>query len=43
MFGSVYFGWHYALDGYVSIVAVLLIWRFAKVGGSMTMSSHSTL
>jgi hypothetical protein len=31
MFGSVYFGWHYALDGYVSIVAVLLIWRFAKV------------
>lgn len=29
MFGSVYFGWHYAIDGYVSIAAVLLIWRWA--------------
>lgn len=28
MFGSVYFGWHYALDGYVSIAFVLLAWRF---------------
>jgi PAP2 superfamily len=27
LFGSVYFGWHYAIDGYVSIFAVLLIWR----------------
>lgn len=26
MFGSVYFGWHYALDGYVSIISVLIIW-----------------
>ncbi|WP_181182228.1 MULTISPECIES: phosphatase PAP2 family protein [unclassified Mesorhizobium] len=24
---SVYFGWHYAVDGYVSILAVALIWR----------------
>lgn len=31
MFGSVYFGWHYALDGYVSIAAVIVIWRiFSK-------------
>ncbi|PZV36515.1 phosphatase PAP2 family protein [Mesorhizobium kowhaii] len=30
LFGSVYFGWHYALDGYVSIVGVLLIWRWAS-------------
>ena len=31
MFGSVYFGWHYALDGYVSIAAVIIIWRiFSK-------------
>lgn len=31
MFGSVYFGWHYALDGYASIVAVVIIWRmFSK-------------
>lgn len=29
MFGSVYFGWHYAVDGYVSILATLLIWRLA--------------
>jgi hypothetical protein len=27
MFGSVYFGWHYALDGYVSILFVSLFWR----------------
>lgn len=29
MFGSVYFGWHYALDGYVSIISVLVIWKLA--------------
>lgn len=34
MFGSVYFGWHYALDGYVSIAAVAVIWRmFSKPDG----------
>ncbi len=27
LFGSVYFGWHYAVDGYVSAAAVLLFWR----------------
>ena len=31
MFGSVYFGWHYALDGYVSIIVVIVVWRmFSK-------------
>ncbi|WP_165848596.1 phosphatase PAP2 family protein [Mesorhizobium delmotii] len=30
LFGSVYSGWHYAIDGYVSIAAVLLIWRWAS-------------
>jgi len=29
MFGSVYFGWHYALDGYVAIAAVLFFWRLS--------------
>jgi hypothetical protein len=27
--GSVHLGWHYAIDGYVSILAVLVIWRAA--------------
>jgi hypothetical protein len=26
---AVYLGWHYALDGYVSIIAVGLYWRWA--------------
>ena len=28
-FGSVYFGWHYAIDGYVSIAVVAAIWLLA--------------
>jgi hypothetical protein len=27
LFGSVYLGWHYAIDGYFSIAAVLVIWK----------------
>ena len=27
---SVYLGWHYAIDGYVSIAVVCLIWRLAR-------------
>lgn len=30
LFGSVYLGWHYAVDGYVAIIGVLLIWRWAQ-------------
>ncbi|RUU06817.1 hypothetical protein EOD23_12380 [Mesorhizobium sp. USDA-HM6] len=29
MFGSVYFGWHYAIDGYFSIIATIVIWRYS--------------
>ncbi|MDK1375452.1 MULTISPECIES: phosphatase PAP2 family protein [unclassified Sinorhizobium] len=29
MFGSVYFGWHYAVDGFVSAVAMFAIWHVA--------------
>ncbi|HEX5506966.1 MAG TPA: phosphatase PAP2 family protein [Pseudolabrys sp.] len=37
MFESVYFGWHYALDGYVSVAAVLLIWY---VAGLVTQNEY---
>jgi hypothetical protein len=30
--GSVYFGWHYAIDGYASIIAVLILWRRISPG-----------
>ncbi|RWD00158.1 MAG: hypothetical protein EOS58_30730 [Mesorhizobium sp.] len=30
LFGSVYAGWHYAIDGYVSIATVLMIWRWTR-------------
>ena len=29
LIGSVHFGWHYAIDGYVSIAAVLALWWLA--------------
>lgn len=29
MVGSVHLGWHYAVDGYVSVAAALILWRLA--------------
>jgi hypothetical protein len=29
--GSIYLGWHYAIDGYVSIISVGLLWKVAGV------------
>jgi hypothetical protein len=39
LFGSVHFGWHYALDGYVSILLVLLFWTAA--GRSISVPARS--
>lgn len=27
LFGSIYTGWHYAADGYISMLVVAVIWR----------------
>lgn len=29
MAGSIHLGWHYAIDGYLSIISTALIWRFS--------------
>ncbi len=39
-FGSVYFGWHYALDGYVSMLCVLTIWKVSARDGAEPSQDH---
>jgi len=41
LLGSVHLGWHYALDGYVAIILVLLCWQFAGAITRATLHSHS--
>jgi hypothetical protein len=42
LIGSVYLGWHYALDGYVSIIVVVLLWWASNrlVGRSRYLSEQ---
>ncbi|MBN9216614.1 MAG: phosphatase PAP2 family protein [Mesorhizobium sp.] len=40
LFGSVYTGWHYAVDGYLSILVVSLLWYLT---GRFVLSSRDTV
>lgn len=40
LFGSVYSGWHYAVDGYVSIAAMFLLWRWSQTKETATSPSN---
>jgi hypothetical protein len=39
LFASIYVGWHYALDGYFSILAVTLVWYLQRVWTGMRQRS----
>lgn len=41
LFGSVYTGWHYAVDGYVSIIVVSAIWWATGRNWSRTLSRQT--
>ncbi|ASY62542.1 hypothetical protein SJ05684_c10850 [Sinorhizobium sojae CCBAU 05684] len=42
LLGSVYFGWHYAVDGYVSAAAVFFFWRLFDAPSQNKQSSGVT-
>ncbi|UWU17006.1 phosphatase PAP2 family protein (plasmid) [Rhizobium sullae] len=42
LFGSIYFGWHYAVDGYVSAAAVFFFWRLFDAPSQNKQSSGVT-
>lgn len=41
--GSVHLGWHYAIDGYVSIIMTLIIWKLAGVMLARWMPAETAL
>jgi len=43
LFGSVLLGWHYALDGYFSIIATISIWKIVGLVVSTSHPAHEQL
>jgi hypothetical protein len=43
LLSTVYLGWHYALDGYVSILAVLAYWRISRPKAAVSLPAPGTI
>jgi len=43
LLGSVHLGWHYAIDGYLSIISTTLIWKFSAYLVSASDCQHNEL